>query len=145
MMDLTGRSINGLRVLQLAGRNPFKWIVQCDKCKSETTELHTALSAGAVRCRNVACYLDRINPPKVSPHEQWLNAPEKQPETTPAPAPVSQPVPTKELPSIEYRRYREHALSHEWSQIISWEQWKTLPEQGRTFLLSGVEKEINNA
>src|SRR5262249_21354206 len=53
--DLAGEQFGALKVLQLAGRNPLKWMVQCNVCGSSWAEFHTALVNGAARCRKAGC------------------------------------------------------------------------------------------
>lgn len=139
--DLTGRTINGLKVISFAGRNPqIRWTVKCPKCGTTANELHSALTFGSARCRNTACQLDRLQPVKISAHERWLNAPD---EPTPAPQPTPTPQqPVAERPSEEYLRYKRHAVIYDWAQIIDYQHWKALPDRGREFLLNGVEREL---
>jgi hypothetical protein len=52
--DLTGRTLNDLYIVQIAGRNPVRWLVQCDRCSASWNELRTTLINGAKR-RNSPC------------------------------------------------------------------------------------------
>jgi len=54
-VDLTGRTVNGLRVERMTQRQPLRYAVKCETCSATTSESHERLIHGAAKCRNANC------------------------------------------------------------------------------------------
>jgi hypothetical protein len=129
--DLTGRRFGvNVLVLQLSGRNPVRWHVECQKCLSQWIEQHHRLVSEGDRypCQNVSCRLNKIAPrPLVPPTEK------------PEPVPIAVTGPKV---SEEYTRYA-HAMRNIWGQpesnIASWQEFKMLEGKNLQKIMAQVE------
>jgi hypothetical protein len=127
--NLTGRRFGvNVLVLQLSGRNPVRWQVECQKCLSQWVEQHHRLVSEGDRypCQNVSCRLNKVAPrPLVRPTEK------------PDPVPVAVTGPKV---SPEYRRYQEQMKR--WGQekhIASWNDFRMLDGENLKRIMKPVE------
>lgn len=96
MSTFAGWKRGDVGIVKLACSDPRSWLVHCDICGSEwsmqdrAVRNHVFADGGngvAIPCRLNECRMGRLQPMKITAHEQWLTSPDE-----PKPQPIPEPV-----------------------------------------------------